>query len=100
MDGDGPKVATATDDRQDEVRALLAVLPHRIHAAAEDLPPDDLLEVVMDLRRKPEARLTTWKRRAPAASLTATWWFTRTPAPPAPPSKRPMPIDTSPAEIV
>ena len=41
----------------DDLHALLAALPPEIVAAVEKLPPDrDLIEVVMDLGRRPEAR--------------------------------------------
>ena len=41
----------------DDLHALLAALPPEIVAAVEQLPPErDLIEVVMDLGRRPEAR--------------------------------------------
>jgi stage III sporulation protein SpoIIIAA len=58
MAGRASEVVAARGDREEEVRALLAVLPPRIQAATDDLAVDDLLEIVLDLGRKPEARLT------------------------------------------
>jgi stage III sporulation protein SpoIIIAA len=51
-------VATARGgEPDDEIAGLLAVLPDAIQATATALPRDELLEIVMDLGRLPEARL-------------------------------------------
>src|SRR5688572_26546846 len=44
-------------DTQDEIRALLEILPPALRPAAERLPQDSLIEFVLDLGRLPEARL-------------------------------------------
>lgn len=55
----GPEPAPRPEPRAmtDDLHALLAALPPEIVAALEGLPPErDLIEVVMDLGRRPEAR--------------------------------------------
>jgi stage III sporulation protein SpoIIIAA len=42
----------------DDFLLLVSVLPEPLQAAVRDLPPGEVLEVVMDLGRSPEARLT------------------------------------------
>jgi stage III sporulation protein SpoIIIAA len=41
----------------DDLRLLTRTLPHRLQAAVEGMPGDELLEVVLDLGRRPQARL-------------------------------------------
>ncbi|AKJ01497.1 stage III sporulation protein SpoIIIAA [Archangium gephyra] len=43
----------------DDFQLLMSVLPAALKAAVRDLPPGEVLEVVMDLGRPPEARLTS-----------------------------------------
>jgi stage III sporulation protein SpoIIIAA len=55
----GPQPAPSPEPREmtDDLHALLAALPPEIVAVLEALPPErDLIEVVMDLGRRPEAR--------------------------------------------
>lgn len=42
----------------DDLARLLAILPPPLQRAAADLPPGDLVEIVLDLGRRPQARLT------------------------------------------
>jgi stage III sporulation protein SpoIIIAA len=42
----------------DDFQLLVSVLPEPLQAAVRELPPGEVLEVVMDLGRPPEARLT------------------------------------------
>ncbi|WPB74689.1 R3H domain-containing nucleic acid-binding protein [Archangium violaceum] len=51
-----PRDAIAVPD--DDYRLLMGVLPEPLKAAVRDLSPGEVLEVVMDLGRPPEARLT------------------------------------------
>ncbi|HEX5744646.1 MAG TPA: R3H domain-containing nucleic acid-binding protein [Archangium sp.] len=51
-----PRDAIAVPD--DDFQLLVGVLPEPLKAAVRDLPPGEVLEVVMDLGRPPEARLT------------------------------------------
>ncbi|MCY1075480.1 R3H domain-containing nucleic acid-binding protein [Archangium lansingense] len=51
-----PRDASAVPD--DDFQLLVGVLPEPLQAAVRDLPPGEVLEVVMDLGRPPEARLT------------------------------------------
>jgi len=48
--------ASAVPD--DDFQLLMGVLPEPLQAAVRELPPGEVLEVVMDLGRSPEARLT------------------------------------------
>ncbi len=50
------RLAMKHDD--DDFQLLVSVLPTALQAAVKDLPPEEVLEVVMDLGRPPEARLT------------------------------------------
>lgn len=43
--------------RSDDIGLLLAILPDDLRQEASELPADSLLEIVMDLGRRPEARL-------------------------------------------
>jgi stage III sporulation protein SpoIIIAA len=43
----------------DDFQLLMGVLPEPLQAAVRELPPGEVLEVVMDLGRSPEARLTS-----------------------------------------
>ncbi|WP_375771655.1 AAA family ATPase [Archangium gephyra] len=43
----------------DDFQLLMGVLPEPLQAAVRELPPGEVLEVVMDLGRPPEARLTS-----------------------------------------
>ncbi|WNG55667.1 AAA family ATPase [Archangium gephyra] len=51
-----PRDAIAAPD--DDFQLLMGVLPEPLKAAVRDLSPGEVLEVVMDLGRPPEARLT------------------------------------------
>jgi stage III sporulation protein SpoIIIAA len=51
-----PRDAIAVPD--DDFQLLMGVLTEPLKAAVRDLPPGEVLEVVMDLGRPPEARLT------------------------------------------
>ncbi|PTL79310.1 R3H domain-containing nucleic acid-binding protein [Vitiosangium sp. GDMCC 1.1324] len=51
-----PRDAIAVPD--DDFRLLVGTLPEPLQAAVRELPPGEVLEVVMDLGRSPEARLT------------------------------------------
>ncbi|HYO54934.1 R3H domain-containing nucleic acid-binding protein [Archangium sp.] len=51
-----PRDAIAVPD--DDFQLLVGVLPEPLQAAVRGLPPGEVLEVVMDLGRSPEARLT------------------------------------------
>lgn len=51
-----PRDPSAVPD--DDFQLLMGVLPEPLQAAVRDLPPGEVLEVVMDLGRPPEARLT------------------------------------------
>src|SRR4051812_16014454 len=51
-----PRDATAVP--ADDFQLLVGILPEPLQAAVRDLPPGEVLEVVMDLGRPPEARLT------------------------------------------
>jgi stage III sporulation protein SpoIIIAA len=46
-----------TDVRTDEIHLLVATLPEALQRAVEALPQEQLLEVVLDLGRPPQARL-------------------------------------------
>ena len=52
----GPREATPVSD--DDFLLLMSVLPEPLQVAVKELSPGEVLEVVMDLGRPPEARLT------------------------------------------
>lgn len=50
--------AVTTQTRTDDLHLLIATLPVKVQAALQSLPLHDLLEIVMDLGRPPQARFT------------------------------------------
>ncbi|WNG49691.1 AAA family ATPase [Archangium minus] len=53
-----PRDAIAAPVPDDDFQSLVGILPEPLQAAVRDLPSGEILEVVMDLGRVPEARLT------------------------------------------
>jgi stage III sporulation protein SpoIIIAA len=54
----------------DDFQLLMGVLPEPLQAAVRELPPGEVLEVVMDLGRSPEARLTSRVARLSETPIT------------------------------
>ncbi|WNG39190.1 AAA family ATPase [Archangium violaceum] len=65
-----PRDAIAAPVPDDDFQSLVGILPEPLQAAVRDLPSGEILEVVMDLGRVPEARLTGRVVRLSGSAIT------------------------------